>query len=201
MMKHAILPIALAMCCSAGAHAADFATPGAHLAVGDSAVVPMRVPYKPQVPVKLTVTSIDEGTLADFGQYKVPPEAADLRPYYVHYTLTALGDGDIGGVGLGYTLALDDRNQTHTQTLLNSNFTGARFDRCKDGNFRVGNGTGSTISGCRIYLIHKDGSMKGFVFKEFETPYQKSPLIWMTGTGKPANAPVAAGEPTVTPGN
>ncbi len=159
----------------------------------------MRIPYKPQVPVKLTVTSIDEGSLEDFGQFKVPPAAADTRPYYLHYTLTALGDGDIGGVRLGYTLALDDRDQTHTQTLLDSNFTGATFDRCKDSAFRVGNGSGTTIEGCRIFLIHKNGSMKGFVFKEFETPYQNEPLVWMAGAAKPAKS-AAPREATVEPG-
>lgn len=199
-MKHlAILPLALAVAFSAGTHAADFTTPGATLAVGESAVVPLRVPYKPQVPAKLTVTSIDEGALTDFGQYKVPPEAADTRPYYVHYTLTALGDGDLGGLPLGYTLAVDDRNQTHTQTLLNSNFTGATFDRCKDANFRIGAGTGATITGCRIFLIHKNGSMKGFVFKEFETPYAKNPLIWTAGAPAPIAKPVTR-EAEVTPG-
>lgn len=163
------------------AGATEFTAPGTKLGVGDSATIAMRIPYKPQVPVRVTVTSIDEGTLADFTDYKVPAEAADTKPYYVHYTATALADGEIWGTGIGYTLAIDDRNEAHTATLTDSKMSGARFDRCRDDTFKKGAGTGASYSGCRIFLINKNGALKGFAYKEFETPYSKAPVVWMPG--------------------
>lgn len=194
-----LIAASIAALIAATSHAAEFTAPGTQLAVGESAVIPLRIPYKPQVPVRVTVTAIDEGTLADFGQYKVPPEAADSRPYYVRYTITALAPGEYSGVTLGYTLAVDDRGQEHTATLLDSRMSGASFDRCNAiGAFKAGDTEGSTREGCRIFLVHKNGSMTGFRFKEFETPYNKSPVTWMVGSA--ASKP-AAGEPTIRPGN
>ena len=187
----------LALAASA-AHGAEFTAPGAQLSVGQSAVVPLRIPYAPQVPVRVTVTSIDEGTLADFGDFKVPAEAADTKPYYVHYTATALGNGNLSGTGIGYTLAVDDRNQTHTATLTNSNFTGATFDKCRDSTFKNGAAEGTTYQGCRIFLIHSSGALKGFAFKEFETPYSNAPVIWVPG---PSVASAPTGSATLNPGN
>ncbi len=86
------------------ANAAEFAPAGAQLAVGDAAVLPVRIPYGPQVPVRVTVTAIDAGTLADFEGYKLPPAATEMKPYYVRYTVTALGNGNLSGLGIGYTL-------------------------------------------------------------------------------------------------
>lgn len=181
------------------AHGAEFTTPGTQLAIGQSAVLPLRIPYEPQVPVRITVTAIDEGTMADFGQFKVPAEAAEMKPYYVHYTATALGNGNLAGARIGYTLAVDDRNQSHTTTLTDSKFTGATFDRCRDSTFKMGAAEGTTYTGCRIFLIHRSGSMKGFAFKEFETPYAKSPIIWTPGPAVAAQ--VTPGEAALRPGN
>lgn len=179
------------------AHAAEFAPAGAQLAVGDSAVLPVRIPYGPQVPVRVTVTAIDEGTLADFDGYKLPPAAADMKPYYVRYSVTALGNGNLSGTGIGYTLAVDDRNQLHTSSLAQSNFTGKTFDRCRDSTFKNGAAQGSSYEGCRIFMLHKAGAIKAFAFKEFETPYANAPVLWMAGTSsKPA-----AGEATLRLGN
>jgi hypothetical protein len=175
------LTAAIAAASASVAGATEFTAPGSKLGVGDSATVPMRVPYKPQVPVRITVTSIDEGSLADFTQYKVPPEAADTKPYYVHYTATALADGEIWGTGIGYTLAIDDRNEAHTSTLTDSKMSGARFDRCRDDTFKKGAGAGASYSGCRIFLINRNGSLKGFAYQEFETPYNKAPVVWVPG--------------------
>ena len=187
------LPLVAGLALAAtSAHAADFTAPGAQLQIGQSAVVPMRIPNGPQVPVSITVTSITEGTLADFGDFKVPPEAADMKPYYVHYTATALGSGNISGLGIGYTLAVDDRNQAHTATLTMSNFSGVTFDKCRDSTFKNGAADGTTYQGCRIFLIPSAGSLKGFAFKEFETPYANAPVMWVPGA--------AAGGATLSPG-
>lgn len=179
------------------ANAAEFAPAGAQLAVGDAAVLPVRIPYGPQVPVRVTVTAIDAGTLADFEGYKLPPAATEMKPYYVRYTVTALGNGNLSGLGIGYTLAVDDRNQLHTSSLAQSNFTGKTFDRCRDSTFKNGAAEGSNYEGCRIFMLHKDGAIKAFAFKEFETPYANAPVLWMAGTSsKPA-----AGEATLRLGN
>ena len=121
MTKTALAGLAIGLALAAPAvGAAELAPAGAQLALGDSAVVPLRIPYGPQVPVRVTVTAIDEGTLADFDGFKLPPAAADMKPYYVRYSVTALGNGNLSGLGLGYTLAVDDRNQLHTSSLAQS---------------------------------------------------------------------------------
>jgi hypothetical protein len=197
--KTKLIPLFAGLALAASsAHGAEFTAPGAQLSVGQSAVVPLRIPNGPQVPVSITVTAIDEGTLADFGDFKVPPEAADSKPYYVHYTATALGNGNLSGLGIGYTLAVDDRNQTHTATLTMSNFTGKTFDKCRDSTFKNGAAEGTTYQGCRIFLINSAGSLKGFAFKEFETPYANAPVIWVPG---PAVASAPTGAATVAPGS
>lgn len=161
------------------AHAVEFAPPGARLAIGESAVVPVRIPYGPQVPVRVTVTAIEEGTLADFQGFKLPPAAADMKPYYVSYTATALGGGDLRGMPIGYTLAVDDRNQLHTSSLAMGGLRGKSFERCLDGTFKSGD-EGASYQGCRIFMLHKAATMKGFAFKEFETPFANAPVVWLT---------------------
>lgn len=199
MIKTTVGSLALCVALAATAtEAAELSPAGAQLAIGDSAVVPLRIPYGPQVPARVTVTAIEEGTLADFEGYKLPPAAADMKPYYVRYSVTALGDGNLSGLGLGYTLAVDDRNQLHTSSLPQSNFTGKTFDRCRDSTFKNGAADGTTYQGCRIFMLHKSGSMKAFAFKEFETPYANAPVLWMTGGATKA---ATTGEATLRLGN
>jgi hypothetical protein len=200
-----ILPLAsaVALACAVGAHAADMTPPGSQLAVGQSAVLPLHLPYKGSIPAQVTVTAIDAGTLAEFqaAGFKVPPDAMDRKPYYVSYTVTALGDADLSGNSLGMLFGLDDRNEEHMETLTMSNFSGARFDRCKQGTFKNGDRNGSSYQSCKIFLVNANGAITGVRFKgggDENQAYFQSPVVWRAGPAAPA--PAAASGGTIVPG-
>ncbi len=177
-MKVIPLSVALAsLLAVAGASAAEFTQPGRQLAVGETAILPMRIPYGPQVPIQVTVTSIQEGTLADLAQYNVPENLKQSRPYYVRFKVTRVDGKPLEGNSLGYTVAVDDRNEVHTSTLPMGALQGVESP-CKNTNGPIGS---PSYEGCEMFMIHASGSLKGFVFQEFETPYQKTPVTWVPG--------------------
>ena len=203
MKTTAPLALAVALGCSGALHAQEMTPPGTHLAVGQSAVLPFHVPYKGSIPARVTVTAIEPGSLAEFQQagFKVPADAADRKPYYVSYTVTALGGSDLGGNSLGMLYGLDDRNDEHSETLTMSNFSGARFDRCRQDSFKNGAGNGSSYSSCKIFLVQNTGAITGLRFKgggDENAAYFRNPVVWTT-SAPPPPAPGGAGQ--VLPGH
>jgi hypothetical protein len=180
---------------ASAATAADYTPAGTQLSIGQAAILPLHIPYKAEAPVQITVTSIDAGTLADFTQYKVPPEAADTKPYYVHYHVKSLGAADVASNSMYGPIAIDDRNEKHNPTLTDSRGGGARFDRCKHDTFHLGAAQGAEYDSCEIFLIHQSGSLKAFGFELADTPYWKSPVLWLTagGTAAPAQGNLVPG--------
>jgi hypothetical protein len=120
----------------------------------------------------------------------------------VSYNVTALGDGDLGGSSLGMLFGVDDRNDERSETLTMSNFSGARFDKCKQGTFKMGAGNGASYSSCKIYLVQNTGAITGLRFKgggDENAAYFRSPVVWKAGAA-PAPA-AAAGQGQILPGH
>lgn len=137
--------------------AAEYTPPGTHLAVGEAAIVPHRVPGGPKVAIELTVVAVEEGALGDFHDYDLPPEVSDKKPYYVHYAVTNLSDEDLSHQSFGTLKAVDDRGEPNAAVI-------AEVEECTRP-FGSGLTEGQTYEFCEIYMIHETGSLRSVTYQ------------------------------------
>ena len=162
--------------------------PGAHLAFGGPATVGWVPPSQDTgtgahrgIKLRVTVVSIQKGTMADFRNVQLNGTERKATPYYVQLRVTALGstpppkDSD---PAITFT-AIDDRGQQQQSIT----FLGT-FSRCDDPMPPKQFVSGKTYESCLAYLIPGGGSIqkvqwdKGPAAANEVTPYFDRPIVW-----------------------
>jgi len=171
-----------------GQTAGRLTPPGTHLAFGGEATVGWVPPSQDTgngahqgIKLRVTVVSIQKGTLADFRNVELNANERKATPYYVQLRVTALSstappkDSD---PAITFT-AIDDRGQ-HQQSIT---FLGT-FSRCDDPMPPKQFVSGKTYQSCLAYLIPGGGSIEkvqwdsGPAAANQVTPYFERPIVW-----------------------
>jgi hypothetical protein len=162
--------------------------PGAHLAFGGPATVGWVPPSQDTgtgahrgIKLRVTVVSIQKGTMADFRNVQLNGTERKSTPYYVQLRVTALSstpppkDSD---PAITFT-AIDDRGQQQQSIT----FLGT-FSRCDDPMPPKQFVSGKTYETCLAYLIPGGGSIQkvqwdnGPAAANEVTPYFDRPIVW-----------------------
>jgi len=162
--------------------------PGAHLAFGGPATVGWVPPSQDTgtgahhgIKLRITVVSIQKGTMADFRNVELNGTQRNSTPYYVQLRVTALSstpppkDSD---PAITFT-AIDDRGQQQQSIT----FLGT-FSRCDDPLPPKQFVSGKTYESCLAYLIPGGGSIQkvqwdnGPAAANEVTPYFDRPIVW-----------------------
>ena len=162
--------------------------PGARLAFGGPATVGWVPPAQDTgtgahhgIKLRVTVVSIQKGTMADFRNVELNGNERKSTPYYVQLRVTALSstpppkDSD---PAITFT-AIDDRGQQQQSIT----FLGT-FSRCDDPMPPKQFVSGKTYESCLAYLIPGGGSIQkvqwdnGPAAANAVTPYFDRPIVW-----------------------
>ena len=162
--------------------------PGTHLAFGGAATVGWVPPSQDTgtgahrgIKLRVTVVSIQKGTMADFRNVQLNGTERKATPYYVQLRVTALSstpppkDSD---PAITFT-AIDDRGQQQQSIT----FLGT-FSRCDDPMPPKHFVSGKTYDSCLAYLIPGGGSIQkvqwdnGPAAANEVTPYFDRPIVW-----------------------
>ena len=171
-----------------GQTAGRLTPPGAHLAFGGEATVGWVPPSQDTgngahegIKLRVTVVSIQKGTMADFRNVELNANERKATPYYVQLRVTALSstpppkDSD---PAITFT-AIDDRGQRQQSIT----FLGT-FSRCDDPMPPKQFVSGKTYQSCLAYLIPGGGSIQkvqwdsGPATANQVTPYFDRPIVW-----------------------
>ena len=133
------------------------------------------------IKLRITVVSIQKGTMADFRNVELNANERNATPYYVQLRVTALSstpppkDSD---PAITFT-AIDDRGQEQQSIT----FLGT-FSRCDDPMPPKQFVSGKTYQSCLAYLIPGGGSIQrvqwdsGPTVANQVTPYFERPIVW-----------------------
>ncbi|HMH36370.1 MAG TPA: hypothetical protein VK584_05485 [Streptosporangiaceae bacterium] len=162
--------------------------PGAHLAFGGPATVGWVPPSQDTgtgahhgIKLRITVVSIQKGTMADFRNVELNGNERKSTPYYVQLRVTALSSTPVpkdSDPAITFT-AIDDRGQQQQSIT----FLGT-FSRCDDPMPPKQFVSGKTYESCLAYLIPGGGSIQkvqwdnGPAAANEVTPYFDRPIVW-----------------------
>ena len=162
--------------------------PGAHLAFGGPATVGWVPPSQDTgtgahhgIRLRVTVVSIQKGTMADFRNVQLNGTERKSTPYYVQLRVTALASAPVpkdSDPAITFT-AIDDRGQQQQSIT----FLGT-FSRCDDPMPPKQFVSGKTYESCLAYLIPGGGSIQkvqwdnGPAAANEVTPYFDRPIVW-----------------------
>ena len=162
--------------------------PGTHLALGGPAIVGWVPPSQDLgtgahkgINLRVTVVSIQKGTMADFRNVDLNGSQRNSTPYYVQLRVTALSNAPVpkdSDPAITFT-AIDDRGQQQQSIT----FLGT-FSRCDDPTPPKQFVSGKTYPSCLAYLIPGGGSIQkvqwdnGPAAANEVTPYFDRPIVW-----------------------
>src|SRR5215468_2872566 len=181
-------PAAQSQAAAQGRTTGHLTPPGTHLAFGGEATVGWVPPSQDTgngahqgIKLRVTVVSIQKGTLADFRNVELNANERKATPYYVQLRVTALSstppprDSD---PAITFT-AIDDRGQ-HQQSITFLGTFSRRDDPMPPKQFV----SGKTYQSCLAYLIPGGGSIQkvqwdnGPTAANEVTPYFDRPIVW-----------------------
>ncbi len=162
--------------------------PGTQLTLGRDAIVGWvpssqdtgTGPHK-GIKLRVTVESIQKGTLADFRNVDLDANERKSTPYYVELRVTALGTTPLpanSDPAITFT-AIDDRGQEQQSIT----FLGT-FQRCDDPMPPKSFVNGKSYRSCLAYLIPGGGSIQKVEWNDGPspandvTPYFDHPIVW-----------------------
>ena len=162
--------------------------PGTHLTFGGEATVGWVPPSQDTgtgahrgIRLRVTVVSIQKGTMADFRNVELNGNERKSTPYYVQLRVTALASAPVpkdSNPAITFT-AIDDRGQQQQSIT----FLGT-FSRCDDPTPPKQFVSGKTYESCLAYLIPGGGSIQkvqwdnGPAAANEVTPYFDRPIVW-----------------------
>lgn len=161
--------------------------PGAKLALGDTATVAWVPPSRFSATggqsgyrLRVTVESIDRGSLDDFKNIDLDADQKRSTPYYVKLGVEALEDVKAGTDDPDIALkAIDDRGQEQGEVI----FFGD-FERCDNADVPRPFTAGKQYESCLTYLVPGGGSIEevrwndGPSRRNGVTPYFDDPIVW-----------------------
>lgn len=162
--------------------------PGTHLGFGQEATVgwvPPSVASNPgakkALRLRVTVESIEQGTIADFRNVQLNASERNSTPYYVQVRIKALGSTPPPGTDdpdITFD-AIDDRGQQQESIT----FFGT-FQRCNDAAAPKPFKNGKSYQSCLAYLMPGGGSIQQVQWNDGPaaagqvTPYFDHPIVW-----------------------
>jgi hypothetical protein len=162
--------------------------PGTALKVGAEATLAW-VPFSEEsatepekgIDLKVTVASIEKGSIDDFDNIELEPEEEESTPYYVKFRIEALGGTEPPPEEEPYIAfdAIDDRGQEQS----NVTFIGD-FETCENTDMPRPFTNGESFEGCLTYLVPGGGSIEkvewgtGPTDGSDLTPYYDDPVVW-----------------------
>jgi hypothetical protein len=150
------------------------AAPGTKLAVGRSATVrytPLGAPGAKPSTLKVTVESLEQGTLGDFKGVQLDATQKASLPTYVKVKVTNLGPSPIDVDGTSAAIqGLDNTGNTQQSVT----FIGD-FPRCPDHASTTQMGPGSSYDNCLTFLV--PGGIRKVAYTGTEA-YVSSPVTW-----------------------
>lgn len=151
------------------------AKPGATFGVGHPATVdfipPSQLTKKPVTRLRITVQSIQKGTLADFKDVRLDAQQRAGSPVYVKVDITNVGSK----AAQSDTVSADVQGIDNTGNTEQSLTIIGDFPRCNDSSSQAPITPGKTLSTCLIYLV------PGGITKVAYTgtnDYISSPVTW-----------------------
>jgi hypothetical protein len=132
--------------------------------------------------LKVTVDSIEKGSIGDFGGVELKPDEEDSTPYYMHLSIEALEEvpASIEDEADTALMAIDDRGQEHFGVIF-----GGEFPTCEDERTPKPMKPGDSFESCMTYLMPGGGSIveanwnNGREEPDGEvTPYFEEPVVW-----------------------
>jgi hypothetical protein len=151
------------------------ATPGTKLAVGQSATVPYRPPgttgSAKDSTIKVTVESVEKGTLSDFNGIQLDANQKASTPAYVKVHVTNLGPHTIDVDGTSAAIQGVDNTGSTQQSVT---FIGD-FPRCPDKASTAPLAAGKGYDNCLTFLV--PGGIAKVAYTGTDA-YITSPVIW-----------------------
>ena len=150
----------------------DLTNQGTGIAFGDPAQVIFESTENKGTVLQLTVRSVREGRLRDFGGFILDDTyKQDASYYYVKVTVKNIGRGDVGGVGVPLW------GVNKADTLLPAvNFT-TRFEPCPSRKLPARFPPGAALSTCLVYLSPDKGDLKAVSYR----PSQRFDAVTWSG--------------------
>jgi len=149
---------------------------GSELAVGESATVAYE-PRQDQVgALDITVTELVDADYKQFVGWRITPETRQKSPYFVHATVTNVGDTDLGGTPVPL-YAVDGDNK-----LIEASTFQSAFKPCPQGAFPRKFRNGDTGKFCMVYLAPDRGDLTAVSFRPTE---DFNPIAWTGDLVKP----------------
>lgn len=151
----------------------DRTEPGATLSVGDTAVVDHKGEEDQVGTVKITVTAIEEGDIADFADFDLDDELVDATPYYVQATFENVDLATGGNPGVNM-IGADDGGERQRPIILFGS-----FEQCPSGNTSGEEWTpGNAYDTCMTYLIKSGHTLAAVEYSQAGTDYFQTPVAW-----------------------
>lgn len=182
-------PTTAAKASTAAVTAGALTPPGKHLKVGQTATVgwvPSSIYLKSTgaktaLKLRMTVVSIEKGTIDDFKNIELKADEKKSTPYYVTVKITALGKKappteDDPDTPID---AIDDRDQKQGNVIFFGNFA-----RCDDASPPKPFVSGKSYRTCLTYLIAGGGSIEKVQWDDGPakandvTAYFEKPIVW-----------------------
>jgi hypothetical protein len=159
---------------------AGVAKPGASLAAGQSAIVPYQVTLAnggngPTYNMRITVQSIERGTLADFNGIQLDADQKASTPYYARVRMTNLGPGTLNTSDndpAGSIQGIDNTGQPQDSLT----FLLGTFPRCPDVTTPNPFKPGQSFDTCLTFLI--PGGITKVAYTGPPQGYYDTPLTW-----------------------
>lgn len=151
--------------------------PGATLAIGDSANVPVAIGDDGAGTVKITVTGIETGETQDLLDAEVE-DGADYTPYYIQAEVEIRAQAGDGLGGLSVNTNLDGLIGSTTAGRLVS-FSG--FGPCAGKSAGPGARVGDTFDTCVVALAPTGDTVDGVQFSAYDSAYDTfdgEPVVW-----------------------
>jgi hypothetical protein len=156
------------------------AAPGASFTAGQSAMVPFQVTESngangPTYKLKITVQSIQRGTLADFNGIQLDADQKASIPYYVQVRMTNVGSGTLNTSDndpAGDVQGVDKTGQPQDSVT----FLLGTFPRCPDNDTPNPFKAGQSFSTCLTFLV--PGGITKVAYTGPPQSYYDSPVTW-----------------------
>ncbi|HEX6666617.1 MAG TPA: hypothetical protein VF081_08495 [Solirubrobacterales bacterium] len=167
---------------------AGLTPPGTTLKLGTEATVSWVPPSKATLEategdeLKVTVESIEEGSIEDFDGIGLEADDEDNIPYYVNFRLEAVGD--VPGTSTSNdpdfeftAFDADDEQQVPTAII-------GEFEPCSDEPVPVPFKAGESYESCRIYLLPEGIAIESIKWDNGPneadelSPYYEDPIVW-----------------------
>jgi hypothetical protein len=148
---------------------------GTGLKFGEAAVVAYEPNTQRSSVLSMSVSSVTQGQISDFGAYQLNARAKKSRPYYVRVSVKNVGTGDLSRMAVPLFAVSSSNTLVQPSTFNND------FRTCPSTPLPTGFGAGKTFRGCLVYMIPDKGTLVEMSYRPLQA---FEPITWK-GTIQP----------------